>query len=68
MAFSVSMVSDLGRAPTFKGGVYQEALETLDSRSEKKGNPSDHKIGKVMPVYSFNNQNSRVTEKLDVQP
>ena len=28
MAFSVSMLSDLGLAPTFKGGVVQESMST----------------------------------------
>ena len=47
---------------------YQEAkvLKPLDSDCEKKGKASDHKIVKVMPVSSFNNQNSRVTKKLEV--
>ena len=33
-----------------------------------KGKPSDHKIVKVLPVSSFQNQSARVTRRVEVQP
>ena len=49
---------------------YQEAqvLQPLDSDPGKKGKPSDHKIVKVLPISSFQNQSARVTRRVEVQP
>ena len=45
-----------------------EILAPLDSDPDKTGKPSDHKMVIVTPISTINNQNARVTRKIEVQP